>query len=339
MTLTMWSRSPVTANWNIACKEQEGAKRCSPWDSRKKVQEKSGGKILFLLYFSKRRKGRMPVAGWSEGMAGAIAYLEEHLTGEIRVEEAAKRACVSSFYFQKIFHVLCGFTVGEYVRNRRLTLAAQELCSGELKVIDAALKYGYDSPDSFSRAFTRFHGITPSQAKEKGASLNFFAPLKIKLSLEGGSMLEYKIVEKAQFTVMGRSRRFHTDTSYAEIPKFWQEHMKGLESKVVCGMYGICFDVEGKEFDYWIADNYLPWNEVPDGFETRVIPAGTWAVFPCRGPLPNALQEVNTKIWSEWLPACREYRLGGNYNIEMYEAPCENPEENYSEIWVPVEKI
>ena len=276
--------------------------------------------------------------GWNEGITNAVAYIEEHLTEDIDINKIADQAYVSSFYFQKIFNVLCGFTVGEYIRNRRLTLAAQELCSTDIKVIDAALKYGYDSPDSFTRAFTKFHGISPSAAREKGSKLNSFAPLKIKLTLEGGTMLEYKIVEKAQFTVMGRSRRFNTETSYEEIPKFWKEHIASGENKTVCGMYGICVDSDGKNFDYLIADNYLPWNEVPEGYETRVFPQGTWAVFPCRGALPKALQ-VNTKIWSEWLPSCKAYKFAGNYNIELYTPLHENPEDDYSEIWIPVEKI
>lgn len=261
------------------------------------------------------------------------------MTEEIDVREIAAQAYVSTFYFQKIFHVLCGFTVGEYIRNRRLTLAAQELCSGNVKVIDIALKYGYDSPDSFSRAFTKFHGVSPSAARDKGSRLNSFAPLKIKLTLEGGTMLEYRIVEKAQFTVMGKSRRFNTETSYDKIPEFWKEHMESGENKIVCGMYGICMDIDEKNFDYFIADNYNPANEIPEGCKTKVIPAGTWAVFPCRGPLPKALQDVNTKIWSEWLPSCKAYKLAGNYNIEMYTPPCENPDDNYNEIWIPVEKV
>lgn len=277
--------------------------------------------------------------GWNEGISDAVAYIEDHLTEELDIDQIAARAHVSSFYFQKIFHVLCGFTLGEYIRSRRLTLAAQELCSTDIRVIDAALKYGYDSPDSFARAFQKFHGISPSAAKSQGQSLNSFAPLKIKLTLEGGSMLEYKIVHKEQFTVMGRSRRFCTETSYQEIPKFWKEHLNSPDAKIVCGMYGVCIDVDGKDFNYLIADNYLPWNEVPDGYETRVIPAGTWAVFPCRGPLPEVLQQVNTKIWSEWLPSCIAYKLAGNYNIELYTPPRENPEDNYSEIWIPVREI
>lgn len=277
--------------------------------------------------------------GWNEGIANAIAYIEENLTEDIDLNKIAEKAYVSSFYFQKIFNVLCGFTIGEYIRNRRLTLAAQELCSSHIKVMDAALKYGYDSPDSFARAFTKFHGISPSAAKEQGSKLNSFAPLKIKLTLEGGTMLEYKIVEKPQFTVVGKSRRFNTETSYDEIPKFWNEHMKSGESKIVCGMYGICMDNDGKNFDYLIADNYTPWNEIPEGYETKVIPAYTWAIFPCHGALPKALQDVNTKIWSEWMPSCKAYKLAGSCNIEMYTPPHENPDEDYNEIWIPVEKV
>lgn len=277
--------------------------------------------------------------GWNEGIANAIAYIEENLTEDIDLNKIAEKAYVSSFYFQKIFNVLCGFTIGEYIRNRRLTLAAQELSSSHIKVMDAALKYGYDSPDSFARAFTKFHGISPSAAKEQGSKLNSFAPLKIKLTLEGGTMLEYKIVEKPQFTVVGKSRRFNTETSYDEIPKFWNEHVKSGESKIVCGMYGICMDNDGKNFDYLIADNYIPWNEIPEGYEIKVIPAYTWAIFPCHGALPKALQDVNTKIWSEWMPSCKAYNLAGNCNIEMYTPPHENPDEDYNEIWIPVEKV
>ena len=277
--------------------------------------------------------------GWAEGIQNALQYIEDNLTENLQIEDIAAKAYVSPFYFQRIFSVLCGFTVSEYIRNRRLSLAAQELSADNVKVIDTALKYGYDSNDSFTRAFTKFHGISPSSAKEKGAKLKAFAPVRIKLTLEGGTMMEYRILEKAAFTVMGKSRRFCSDTSYEEIPKFWQEHMNSSDNKIVCGMYGICLDGDGKNFDYIIADNYLPWNELPEGYVTKVIPAGTWAVFPCRGALPKALQDVNTKIWSEWLPNCKEYKLAGNYNLEVYlTPPQENPDDYYSEIWVPVIK-
>lgn len=103
--------------------------------------------------------------------------------------------------------------------------------------------------------------------------------------------------------------------------------------------YVECMDGDGQNFDYIIADNYILGNDIPKGFETRIIPAGTWAIFPCRGPLPQTLQDINTKIWSEWLPSCKTYKLAGNYNIEMYTSSCENPNDDYNEIWIPIEKI
>ena len=137
---------------------------------------------------------------------------------------------------------------------------------------------------------------------------------------------------------MGRSRTFNAETSYAEIPKFWQEHMASGEREKVCGMYGVCLDGDGKHFEYLIADNYIPQKEVPAGYVTKTIPAGTWAIFPCKGNLPRTLQDVNTMIWSEWLPNCKEYKLAGNYNIEAYFPPDESGV-TYSEIWVPIEKL
>lgn len=277
---------------------------------------------------------------WTEGIQSAIAYIEDNLTEELKIENIAAKAYVSPFHFQRVFGVLCGFTVGEYIRNRRLTLAAQELSRSDEKIIEVALKYGYDSHDSFTRAFTRFHGVSPSAAKEKGAKLKSFAPLKIKLTLEGGNMLEYRMEEKLSFAIVGKMRRFNTETAYAEIPKFWDEYERSGGHEIVPGMYGLCWDSDGKNFEYYIGANYLPFKEVPEGYVTKVIPAGTWAVFPCRGPIVETLQSVNTQIWSEWLPNLKGYKLSGNYDLEVYlTPPQENPNDNYSEIWVPVEKI
>lgn len=274
---------------------------------------------------------------WIEGLQSAIEYMEENLTEDIKIKDVAEKAYVSEFHFQRIFTVLCGFSVAEYIRNRRMTMAARELAGSEIKVIDIAIKYGYDSPDSFARSFTRFHGITPSAAREKGAKLRDFAPLHITLSLEGGTMMEYRIEQKSAFTVMGKKKTFNNETSYQEIPKYWKEFLMSADSKIVCGMYGLCMDSNGSEFEYMIADNYLPWKEVPQGFETVTLAAGTWAVFPCK---MSTLQDTNTKMWKEWLPNCKEYKLGNNYNIEMYAPPCkENIGESYCELWLPIENI
>lgn len=276
---------------------------------------------------------------WADGINNALIYIEKNLTENLNISDIAAAAYTSPFHFQRIFGTMCGITVGEYIRSRRLTQAAEELSAGNKRIIDIALKYGYESQDSFSRAFRKFHGITPSTAREKGAKLKVFAPLKIKLILEGGTMLEYKIVKKAAFTVMGKSRRFTFENNYGEIPKFWEEHLKSEERELICGMFGLCIDSTEQDFEYIICDNYIPQNEIPNGCVTRTIPAGTWAIFPVKGELPESLQNINTRIWNEWLPNCREYKLAGNYNIEMYTAPSENPAETYSEIWVPIEHI
>ena len=157
-----------------------------------------------------------------EGIRAAIDYIEKNLTEDIDVHDVAARAYVSAYHFQRVFSAMCGVPLGEYIRRRRLTQAAQELLCGA-KVIDTAVKYGYDSPDSFARAFRRFHGVPPSQAAQPGVMLHSFAPMKINTNQEGGTMLEYKIVEKAAFTVVGYKKQFSNETSYQEIPKWWEE--------------------------------------------------------------------------------------------------------------------
>lgn len=274
---------------------------------------------------------------WIDGFQASIDYIEQNLTKELDIEKIAAVAALSPFYYQRIFGAMCGMTVGEYIRARRMTLSAQELACSDCKVIDIAMKYGYDSPDSFAKAFQRFHGISPSQAKEAGAELRSFAPLRIRITLEGGTMLDYKIVEKAPFTLVGLKRRFSAGTSYSEIPEFWSEwasDMKGLKE-----MFGLCSDMDGKNFDYWIADLYEPWKEIPAGCETYQIPGGLWAVFKCKGALPESMQKVNTQIWSEWLPALKEYALAGDYSLEFYLPPAEDPADTVSYICIPLKKL
>ena len=238
--------------------------------------------------------------GWIEGFQGSIDFMETNLTEDLDIGVIAAKAALSPFYYQRIFGALCGITVGEYIRARRMTLAAQELSRSDVKVIDIAIKYGYDSPDSFAKTFQRFHGITPSEARQPGAPLRSFAPLHIKITMEGGTMLDYRIVEKAPFTIVGVKRRFNSDTSYQEIPKFWDEWLAQGEKRSIMGTFGVCLDMDGKDFDYWIADLYFPWEDIPEDCDTRVIPASAWAQFPCT---ISTLQDTNTKIWSEWLPA------------------------------------
>ena len=276
--------------------------------------------------------------GWIEGFQASIDYMEDHLGDELDIEAIAEIAAFSPFYYQRIFGAMCGMTVGAYIRARRMTRAAQERTrAGAVRVIDVALKYGYDSPDSFARAFQRFHGIAPSQAREPGAPLKSLMPLRIRITLEGGNMLDYRIVEVAPFTIVGLKRRFNSETSYQEIPEFWREVMEA--EPPVMGTFGLCTDMDGKDFDYWIADLYRPWEDIPEGCETRVVPGGLWAQFRCQGPLPESLQSVNTQIWTEWLPALKGYELSGDCHLEYYAPPAEKPEDELSFIWVPLRRL
>lgn len=281
---------------------------------------------------------------WIKAVEDAIEYIEENITEDLTIGEIAATVNLSAFYFQKGFAMLCGYTVGEYVRMRRLSLAGSELLSSDVKVIDLAVKYGYDSSDSFTKAFTRFHGSTPTDVRKNRAVLKSFARVHIKLSLEGGSVMEYRIEDKTAFKVMGISRIFSYESANTDIPKYWDEVYIGAANKLVMGMYGICFDAEmsGNQFRYMIADDFQEEKVAERNLEEYDIPAHTWAVFPCRGPMPLALQEVNRRIFSEWLPASR-YELSEGYNIEYYSNAADykggaSDPEYYTEVWIPVKE-
>lgn len=282
---------------------------------------------------------------WMAVIGNSIQYIEAHITEPLTIETIARAVNVSPFYFQKGFALLCGFTVSEYIRNRRLALAGNDLAATDEKVIDIALKYGYDSPDSFTKAFTRFHGVTPTAARRDGVLLKFFAPLKIRFSLEGGYLMDYKIVSKDAFTVLANAAVFPYEGAKARVPAFWQQHYAEGKGKTVMGTYGVNIDESmGQEtFEYLIADPCDPGCEAPDGFVVRTIPAFTWAVFPCKGALPVALQDVNTRIFTEWLPAMKDYEFAAGYCVEYYDNPTKyakgTMDENYySEVWIPVRK-
>ena len=174
---------------------------------------------------------------WITGISKAIDYIEEHITEPTDYARAAKEACSSPFNFQRVFALLCGYTLGDYVRMRRLTLAGEELLSTDAKVIDVALKYGYDSPESFSRAFTRFHGVSPS-AVRKGAAIHSFSRICVKLILTGGSIMEYRIEKKRAAKIICRRREFTKpgdDYTNREIPEFWNECGRDGSIQKLCG--------------------------------------------------------------------------------------------------------
>lgn len=282
---------------------------------------------------------------WVYSIKKAIDYIEENLADDLSIENIAYHVSISPFYFQKGFSMLCGFTVMDYIRFRRLARAAEELIFTKDKVIDIALRYGYDSPDSFTKAFTRFHGKTPTSVRKDGVILKLFAPLQISFTLKGGYTMDYRIEEKQAFTVIGALEKFKYENAHEEIPKFWEKHYQDNKGEVVCGKYGINMDKDmgEKEFEYIIADDYKEGSPVPNGFITKTIPTFTWAIFPCVGPMPTAIHAVNKKIFSEWLPNCKEYEFAAGYCIEMYNDPKEykkgiEDNEYYCELWIPIKR-
>lgn len=157
--------------------------------------------------------------------------------------------------------------------------------------------------------------------------------------------MDYKIVKKEEFTVLGAIKTFSYENAKEQVPAFWQEHYAAGNGQYVCGMFGINIDEQmGQDsFEYLIADMYNPMRNIPEGFVTKTIPAFTWAVFPCKGAMPFALQDVNRKIFSEWLPALKDYEFAAGYCIEMYDDASKYPkgtqdENYYSEIWIPVKE-
>ena len=293
---------------------------------------------------------------WLTCIRTAVAYMEQHLTESIGPQDVAEQVHLSPFFLQRGFSLMTGVGVGEYLRNRRLYEAALDLQKTGERVIDIALKYGYETPESFSKAFARFHGATPSQVRD-GRAIQPFLPLKINISIQGGNQMDYKITPMFPFKVIGFQREFDYETSYAEIPKFWDEICEKYANTVYAGNapanpyeqalvdncigeYGVCIDdMDGGKFRYLIAGKYTG-GPVPEGMVLYEFPRSDWAVFNCVGPMPETLQAVNTRIFREWLPGNPDYELSGNASVEWYD--CVNGEKSdpdyHSAIWLPVKR-
>ncbi len=286
---------------------------------------------------------------WLTGIQNAVNYVENHLTEEIDYEKVAKEAACSSFYFQRIFGILCGISLGEYIRSRRLTLAGSDLCTSDEKVIDIALKYGYESPESFTRAFSRFHGVTPTEARRDGSMLRSFSRLSVKILLSGGSIMDYRVMEKDAFDILEKVEPQSIDSSISanSIPDFWtRSHSDGTVQKLLdvttdkTYIYGVCYGntyEKSQTFDYSIAVMCGKDTAVPEGFRKNTIPAGTWLAFGCRGAMPGAIQEMWHKICAEFFPTSG-YEPTYEMDIEVYTDGDMSSPDYYSEIWIPVVK-
>ena len=293
---------------------------------------------------------------WTETLRRTVDCLEAHLLEEDAAERAVKEACLSPVYLQKGFKLVTGYSIAEYVRNRRLYLAGLEMIAGREKVIDLAYQYGYDTPESFSKAFSRFHGVSPAQLRQNPGRLVPFLPLKITLTIRGGHGMDYTLDKREELRFVGLEREFSGETSYREIPRFWDEFLgafcrpmwagKAPETaleKAVCecniGEFGVCVE-EGASpgrFRYLIAGLY-DGREVPEGLTVCTLPAQEWARFRCSGPLPESLQSVNTKIFQEWLPGNPEFEIALGANVEWYSMGDTAAPDYESEIWLPVRR-
>lgn len=281
---------------------------------------------------------------WIEAISKSLDYIENNITEDITINDIANHIFISPFYFQKGFSIMCGYSISEYIRNRKLSLAGQEVLNTKNKIIDIALKYGYDSPDSFTKAFTRFHGVTPTQVR-KGSKIVYFAPLKINLTMKGGYKMEYRIEEKGAFKVIGLKGNFKYEKANEDIPKLWKKFFMKTAFNKIEPKYAINIDTNmgSDSFDYIIGNDYNTDQKIPSHFEVVSIPKYTWAIFSCIGPSNKKMPEMNEKIFKEWLPNSNDYEIAAGYNIEIYSNPEEykngiNDEEYYSEIWIPVKK-
>ena len=283
---------------------------------------------------------------WLEAMNEAVKYIEANITEKIETEKVAQIALSSAFHFQRMYHMITGVTIAEYIRRRRLTLAAQDIISGQ-KIIDVAYKYGYETPEAFTKAFGKMHGISPSAAREPGAKLRAYPKLSFHISIKGEKDMNYKIIKKEGFKVVGIQRKINSanDANFKEVPKFWNDSMKDGSMDWIknnagkLGVLGVSLDLQNfynGHFTYMIGIEKID-GPLPDGFESAIIPAATWAVFEAIGPLPEANQDLVRRIFSEWFPATG-YQHDYAPEIEVYPDGDTNSPDYRCEIWIPVKK-
>ncbi|MEC5273420.1 AraC family transcriptional regulator [Caldifermentibacillus hisashii] len=283
-------------------------------------------------------------------MNKALAYIEEHLTEDIDYREVAKIAHCSEYHFKRMFSFLSGIGLSEYIRRRRLTLAALDLKDTNLRIIDVAVKYGYDSADSFSRAFHSIHGILPSEARGENAQVKAFPRMTFQLSIKGGCEMNYRIVEKGPFKVVGFKKRVPIvfEGVNPEIAKMTElltpevvKQLKALSNVEPTGIISASVNFsEGRMEEKGMLDHYIGVATSSDKigkFDVLKVEAGTWAVFESIGPFPETLQNVWGRIYSEWFPSSGYEAVEGP-EILWNESPDTGNPKYRSEIWIPVKK-
>ena len=278
---------------------------------------------------------------WVERLNEAIGYMEEHLTDEIDYEQLGRIACCSSYHFQRMFTYMAGIPLSEYIRRRKMSLAAVDLQGSDMKIVDVAEKYGYHSPTAFNRAFQSVHGIAPSAVKSEGVPVKSYPPVSFKITVKGAEEMNYRIETKDSFRIVGVSVPLHKDIeqNFAVIPSKWQEvsengtlqKLAGMMNMPPMGVLGVSTCNDSEEWRYYIA---VASSKESDGFEMYTVPAATWAVFPGEG-INESIQELERRIVTEWLPASG-YEYGDGPDVEVYINP--DPKNAKYEVLIPVVK-
>lgn len=287
---------------------------------------------------------------WLDDMNQALDYIENHLHEKTDYEKIAKLACSSVYHVQRVFTFITDVTLSEYIRRRKMTLAAFELQNSNNKVIDIALNYGYESPEAFARAFQSLHGITPTAARCKGANIKAFPRISFQISVKGVSEMNYKIVEKEAFQVYGIEGIFDTKDgeNLQDIPKFWLEKLKNGDCSRLeksCGypsyVNSVCQyrKMDGTVFPYMMCVMKTPLSNT-EGYTVVDIPQATWAVFVNElhriDETSNKIQELIARVYTDWL-LTSNYEIVEGYEFEMYYSTFNGSSyENYEEVWYRV---
>lgn len=278
---------------------------------------------------------------WVEKLNQSMNYIEEHLTAEIDYEQLGRIACCSAYHYQRMFTYMAGITLTEYIRRRRMSLAAVDLQGGDERIIDIAEKYGYRSPTAFNRAFQSFHGIAPSSVKDEGISVKSFSPIVFRMSIKGATEMDYRIETKESFRIIGVSAPLEKEieNNFMVVPKMWEDAAKNQTIQKLAtmmdsspkGLLGVsvCNDVE--QWKYFIA---VSSTKASDEFEEYIVPASTWAIFSGTGT-NQSIQELEQRIITEWLPTSG-YEYANAPDIEVYLNP--DPQNAKYEVWIPVSK-
>lgn len=293
---------------------------------------------------------------WIAAMQQAITYMEEHLMEETNYEDVAKHVHISSYEFHRAFCFLTGMTANAYIRKRRLSLAGREIMETDTKIIDIALKYGYETPESFTKAFTRFHGIAPKFAREESAKLVLFNPLAIKLTVEGGRSMDYRITQTKEQKFLALVRTFRNeiinDEENQEIPDFWEEcHQKNLVEPIRSlrpegkrDLYGLCSPTKEGESTFEYGIGILIDEETMDfdgdemqkaGYRIWDVKPGTYVVFDCIGKDGDCISDTWSRFYRELLPQMG-YEAESETDYELYYEKGRN--NLFCELWIPVRK-